>query len=37
MKRSINFLVLSVLCICAATAALAQSAPNPSNANVAES
>ena len=31
MKRSINFLVLSVLCICAATAAFSQSAPKPSN------
>ena len=31
MKRSISFLVLSVLCICAATAAFAQSAPKPSN------
>ena len=31
MKRSINFLVLSVFCICVATAALAQAAPKTSN------
>ena len=30
MRRSISFLALSVLCICAATAALAQAAPKPS-------